>query len=69
MALSMVVLMGRTEDVATWVGKLVGQAGGLRVGNGFDDGMDVSEQSLLADQCISLSLSPGLRPSLCLVVL
>jgi malonate-semialdehyde dehydrogenase (acetylating)/methylmalonate-semialdehyde dehydrogenase len=70
MALSVVVLVGGTEDAAAWVGELVGLAGGLRVGNGFDEGVDVGERAPFAislSLSLSLSFSPGLRPSSCRV--
>ena len=43
MALSVVILVGGRDDAEAWVDELVGQARGLRVGNGFVEGVDVGE--------------------------
>jgi malonate-semialdehyde dehydrogenase (acetylating)/methylmalonate-semialdehyde dehydrogenase len=43
MALSVVILVGGKEDADAWVEEMVGQAGGLKVGNGFVEGVDVGE--------------------------
>ena len=46
MALSVVILVGAEDDAAAWVEELVDQARGLRVGNGFEGGVDVGECGL-----------------------
>lgn len=43
MALSVVVLVGDVEEGRGWVEEIVEQAGSLRVGNGFAEGVDVGE--------------------------
>jgi malonate-semialdehyde dehydrogenase (acetylating)/methylmalonate-semialdehyde dehydrogenase len=43
MALSALILVGMEEDAALWVNELVTQARGLKVGNGFEEGVDVGE--------------------------
>ena len=47
MALSVLILVGTEVDAAAWVDELVDQARGLRVGNGFEEGVDVGEYLVL----------------------
>ena len=41
--LSVVVLVGDLEESRGWVSEIVEQAKGLKVGNGFAEGVDVGE--------------------------
>ncbi len=46
MALSALILVGAEGGAAVWIDELVTQARGLRVGNGFEEGVDIGELSV-----------------------
>ena len=58
MALSVVILVGDLEESRGWANELVEQAKKLRVGNGFDEGVDIGEFHLCVGSGVRNILYP-----------
>ena len=57
MALSVVILVGDLEESKSWANQLVEEARKLKVGNGFEEGVDIGElSSLFSRQFVDYSL-------------